>query len=187
MDKQDRIIPPHGGYEKLMSYQMAEIVYDATVVFCERFIDKRSRTVDQMVQAGRSGKQNIAEGSMFSGTSKKLELKLIGVARGSLEELLCDFRDFLRQRGLRLWGKDEQAAARIRGLAHEKNRSFATYRTYVENQDAETAANTIICVIHQTNYLLDQQLRQLEKRFIEEGGITERIYNVRKKARDQHD
>jgi four helix bundle protein len=94
------LIPPHGGYRDLKSYQMAEIVFDATMVFCDRFIDKRSRTNDQMVQAARSGKQNIAEGSMASGTSRKTELKLVGVARASLEELLLDFQDFLRQKGL---------------------------------------------------------------------------------------
>src|SRR5574337_1381220 len=105
-----RIIPPHGGYRDLRSYQMAEIVYDATVAFCDRFIDRRSRTHDQMVQAARSGKQNIAEGSMASGTSKKTELKLIGVARASLEELLLDFEDFLRQKGLPLWGKEHEQA-----------------------------------------------------------------------------
>src|SRR4030066_190066 len=100
-----KLIPPHGGYRDLKSYQMAEIVYDATVVFCDRFIDRRSRTHDQMVQAARSGKQNIAEGSMASATSKKTELKLMGVARASLEELLLDFQDFLRQQGLALWEK----------------------------------------------------------------------------------
>jgi len=97
---ENKIIPPHGGYPKLKSYQMAEIVYDATVKFCARFIDRRSRTVDQMVQAARSGKQNIAEGSMASGTSKETELKLVSVARASLEELLLDYQDFLRQHGL---------------------------------------------------------------------------------------
>ncbi len=100
-----QLIPPHGGYRELQSYQMAEIVYDATAVFCDRFIDRRSRTHDQMVQAARSGKQNIAEGSMASGTSKKTELKLIGVARASLEELLLDFQDFLRQKGCRYGAK----------------------------------------------------------------------------------
>jgi len=99
------LIPPHGGYRKLKSFQSAELVYDATVKFCDRFIDKRSRTHDQMVQAARSGRQNIAEGSQASGTSKKTELKLVGVARASLEELLLDYEDFLRQRGLALWGK----------------------------------------------------------------------------------
>jgi four helix bundle suffix protein len=177
------LIPPHGGYRNLKSYQTAEIVYDATVVFCNRFIDKRSRTHDQMVQAARSGKQNIAEGSMASGTSKKTELKLIGVARASLEELLLDYQDFLRQKGLALWEKGHEKAQAIRKMAWEKNRSYGTYMTYVEASSPETAANTLICLIHQANYLLDQQLRQLEKQFLEEGGFTERLYHARQQAR----
>jgi len=177
------LIPPHGGYRKLKSYQSAEIVYDATVIFCDHFIDRRSRTHDQMVQAARSGKQNIAEGSMASGTSKKTELKLIGVARASLEELLLDCQDFLRQRGLPLWEKDHLQAQRIRQLAWEKNRSYTTYRTYFEEAPPEVAANTLICLIHQANYLLDQQLRQLEKQFLEEGGFTEKLYHARQQAR----
>ncbi len=177
------LIPPHGGYRSLKSYQAAEIVYDATVVFCDRFIDKRSRTHDQMVQAARSGKQNIAEGSMASGTSKKTELKLIGVARASLEELLLDYQDFLRQRGFSLWEKDHPQAQVIRKLAWEKNRSYLTYKTYVEASSPETAANMLICLIHQANYLLDQQLRQLEKQFLEEGGFTEKLYHARQHAR----
>jgi len=183
MAEDKRIIPPHGGYENLKSYQMAEIAYDATVKFCELYLDRRSRTVDQMVQAARSGKQNIAEGSMVSGTSKKLELKLIGVARASLEELLNDYRDFLRQRGLLLWGKDHPKAKEVRGLAHSPNRSYTTYMTYVEDSTPEVAANAIICIIHQTNYLLDQQLRQLEQQFLQEGGITERMYRARTEKR----
>ena len=119
-----QLIPPHGGYRELQSYKMSEIVYDATVVFCDRFIDRRSRTHDQMVQAARSGKQNIAEGSMASGTSKKTELKLIGVARASLEELLLDYEDFLRQKGLTLWGKNHEQVQAARKLAHSKNRSY---------------------------------------------------------------
>ncbi len=178
-----QLIPPHGGYRTLQSYQMAEIVFDATVAFCDRFIDRRSRTHDQMVQAARSGKQNIAEGSMASGTSKKTELKLIGVARASLEELLIDFQDFLRQKGLSLWGKDHEQARKIRGLAHEKNRSYSTYKAYFEEDSPEVAANAAICLIHQTNYLLDQQLRALEKEFLKEGGFTERLYRVRKKVK----
>jgi len=167
----------------LKSYQMAEIVYDATVVFCERFIDRRSRTHDQMVQAARSGKQNIAEGSTASGTSKKTELKLIGVARASLEELLQDYQDFLRQKGLKAWAKDDPRAKSVRALAWKENRSYSTYRSYFEDQNPENAANAAICVIHQTNYLLDQLLRVLEKQFLEEGGFTERLYRVRSQAR----
>jgi four helix bundle suffix protein len=177
------LIPPHGGYRNLKSYQTAEIAYDATVVFCDRFIDRRSRTHDQMVQAARSGKQNIAEGSMASGTSKKTELKLIGVARASLEELLLDYQDFLRQKGLLLWEKNHPISQEIRKLAWAKNRSYRTYKTYIEELPPETAANTLICLIHQANYLLDQQLRQLEKQFLEEGGFTERLYRTRIQAR----
>ncbi|MBM4066587.1 MAG: four helix bundle protein [Planctomycetes bacterium] len=174
------LIPPHGGYRELQSYQMSEIVYDATTAFCNRFVDRRSRTHDQMVQAARSGKQNIAEGSMASGTSKKTELKLVGVARASLEELLLDFQDFLRQKGLKLWGKEHEQAQKIRKLAYAKDRSYMTYKTYVEHSPPEVAANALICLIHQANYLLDQQLRVLEKEFLKEGGFTERLYRTRK-------
>ena len=179
-----QLIPPHGGYRELQSYQMSEIVYDATVAFCDRFISRRSRTHDQMVQAARSGKQNIAEGCMASGTSKKFELKLIGVARASLEELLLDFQDYLRQKGLALWGKDHSKAKEVRRLCYQKNRSYKTYRSYIESPP-ETAANTMICLIHQTNYLLDQQLRTLEKDFLKEGGFTERLYRTRIQARNR--
>ncbi|HSG05057.1 MAG TPA: four helix bundle suffix domain-containing protein, partial [Nitrospiria bacterium] len=140
-------------------------------------------THDQMVQAARSGKQNIAEGSMASGTSKKFELKLVGVARASLEELLLDYEDFLRQKGLPLWEKASPRARAIRALAGEKNRSYKTYRTYIEKSSPETSANTLVCLIHQTNYLLDRQLRQLEARFLKEGGFTERLYRTRTKGR----
>jgi four helix bundle suffix protein len=164
---------------------MAEIIYDATVVFCDRFIDRKSRTNDQMIQAARSGKQNIAEGSMASGTSKKTELKLIGVARASLEELLLDYEDFLRQKSLPLWGKEHAKAKEIRALAWKENRSYSTYKSYFESSSPETAANAAICVLHQANYLLDQQLRALEKGFLEEGGFTERLYRVRSQARER--
>ena len=180
---QPHLIPSHGGYRELRSFQHAELVYDATVKFCERFIDRRSRTHDQMVQAARSGRQNIAEGSQASGTSKKTELKLVGVARASLEELLLDYEDFLRQRGLNLWRKDHPTAQVVRRLTYEKNRTYMTYRPYIEKASPEIAANTAICLIHQTNYLLDQQLRQLEKSFLEQGGFTERLYRERKKNR----
>jgi four helix bundle suffix protein len=179
------LIPAHGGYRQLKSYQMAEIVYDATVAFCERFIDRRSRTHDQMIQAARSGKQNIAEGSMASGTSRKMELKLVGVARASLEELLLDYQDYLRQHGLQLWDKDHPKAQAVRRLAYAKDRSYSTYKTYVEDGSPEVAANTLVCVIHQANYLLDQQLRQLGKQFLSDGGFTERLYRERSKARNK--
>ena len=129
-----------------------------------------------MVQAARSGRQNIAEGSQASGTSKKFELKLIGVARASLEALLLDYEDFLRHRGLVLWQKTRSLARLIRSLAYEENRSYETYRSYIETCSPKIAANTIICLIHQTNYLLDKQLKQLETAFLRAGGFTERLY-----------
>lgn len=178
------LIPPHGGYRELKSYQNAEIVDDATIKFCDKFIDRRSRTHDQMVQAARSGKQNIAEGTMASGTSKKTELKLVGVARASLEELLLDYEDFLRQKKLVLWEKNHTLAQAVRKRAYSENRSYTTYRTYVEESPPEVAANTMICLIHQTNYLLDQLLRQLEQQFLKEGGFTEKLYRARSAARN---
>ncbi len=183
MHKSEDLIGPHGGYQKLKSYQMAEIVYDATTVFCNRFIDRRSRTHDQMIQAARSGKQNIAEGSMASATSKKFELKLVSVARASLEELLLDYKDYLRQHGLQIWAKDSSEAQKIRSYAFIKYKSYMTYRTYIESSPPETASNTIICLIHQTNYLLDQLLRQLEKQYLKEGGFTEKLYQARNRTR----
>jgi four helix bundle suffix protein len=179
-----RVIPPHGGYRELKSYQMAEIVFDGTLAFCNRFISIRSRTHDQMVQAARSGKQNIAEGSMASGTSKKTEIKLIGVARASLEELLLDYQDFLRNQKLAVWPKEHPRAQEVRGLCYQGNRTYKTYRTYIEKETSEIAANTIVCVIHQTNYLLDQQLRTLEKEFLKEGGFTEKLYRARSEYRN---
>ena len=135
-----------------------------------------------MVQAARSGKQNIAEGSMASGTSKKTELKLVGVARASLEELLLDYQDFLRQHRLPLWPKDHPQAREVRQLAYKSHRSYSTYQSRVESSP-ETAANTLICLIHQANYLLDQQLRQLDKQFLEHGGFTENLYRARSRSR----
>jgi four helix bundle suffix protein len=176
-------IPPHGGYEDLLSFQKARIVYDATVRFCERFLQKRDRTVDQMVQAARSGKQNILEGCQASGTSKEAEIKLVNVARASLEELLEDYRDFLRVRKAPLWDKDSKEARFVRRLGAQRNRSYESYRTYIETRPAPIVANILICLIHQTNYLLDQQLRQLEKAFLEEGGLRERMTRARLSSR----
>ncbi|MBW2441018.1 MAG: four helix bundle protein [Deltaproteobacteria bacterium] len=183
MKKPDGFIDSHGGFHNLKSYQMAEIVFDATVAFCDRWISRRSRTHDQMVQAARSGRQNIAEGSVASGTSKKIELKLVGIARASLEELLLDYQDFLRQRDLPLWEKDHPEAQKVRKLAYASDRSYRTYKTYIESSAAEVAANALICLIHQSNYLLDRQLRQLEKRFLDQGGFTEKLYKARQHAR----
>jgi four helix bundle suffix protein len=178
-------IPPHGGYEDLLSFQKSRIVYDGTVRFCERFLDRRDRTVGQMVQAARSGKQNILEGSQASGTSKEAEIKLINVARASLEELLEDYRDFLRVRKLSLWEKESREARFVRRLGSRSNRSYESYATYIETRPAQVVANILICLIHQTNYLLDQQLRQLEKAFLSEGGLRERMTRARLSARSK--
>ncbi len=180
-----RFIPLHGGYQKLYSYQMAEIVYDATVHFCNKYIDKRSRTHDQMVQAARSGKQNIVEGSMASGTSKEMEIKLMGVARASLEELLNDYKDFLRVRGLPLWDKNDKRVIEIRRIGKERDKTYLSYKSYIENTSLEVVVNAIICIIHQTNYLLDQQIRRLEEDFVKEGGIRERMLKARLNERNK--
>lgn len=180
----DPLIRPHGGYKELLAFQMAEFVYDGTVAFTARYLDKKSRTVDQMVQAARSGRQNIAEGSVASGTSSKVELKLIGIARASQEELLLDYKDFLRQRGLVEWTKDDEKARFIRKLCYRANRTYETYKPYIEEKGPENAANTLICLTSQTSYLLDKLLRQLERQFLEEGGFTERLYRQRTRNRE---
>lgn len=179
MDESGRAIGRHGGYRKLRSFRTAQMVYDATVVFCDRFIDKRSRTRDQMVQAARSGVQNIAEGSMASGTSKKTELKLTGVARASLEELLLDYEDFLRQRRLRIWPKDSPEATAVRNLYRSDESDPYSIRTV----GAEKAANTLICLINQASFLLGRQMRKLEDAFLSEGGFSERLYQARQQRR----
>jgi four helix bundle suffix protein len=172
-------IPPHGGYEELCSYSKSQIIYDATVRFCDRFIDKRSRTHDQMVQAARSGNKNIAEGSRISGTSKESEIKLTNVARASLEELLGDYQDFLRQHGHALWDKNSREAQYVRKLGRKDNFSYDDVRDFIETRSAEVVANILISLIHQANYLLDRQRRRLEKDFIEEGGLRERMTRAR--------
>jgi four helix bundle suffix protein len=189
--KDGSFIPPHGGYRNLLSYRKAEIIYDATVRFCERFIDRYDRTRDQMIQAARCGKQNLIEGSIASGTSKKIELNLTGIARASLGELLGDYEDFLRVRKLLLWDKNSRQARTIRNLGsgkqmpHASYESYETYRSYIETGSPETAANTIICLIHQANYLIDRQIRRLEKDFLSDGGLSERMTKARIEARAQ--
>ena len=150
----DGFIPKHGGYQGLLSYRKAEIVYDATVKFCERLLEKRDRTVDQMVQAARSGKQNIAEASMASATSKETEIKLMNVARASLEELLVDYQDYLRTRDLRLWEKGSEEARFVRKLGADRDVSYETFREFFDTRSPEVVANIIVCLIHQTNFLL---------------------------------
>lgn len=186
-DDLNHLLPKHGGYRKLRSFQCAGTVYDGTVVFCDRFIEKRSRTHDQMVQAARSGVRNIAEGSVASGTSKKTELKLTNVARASLEELLGDYEDFLRQRGLRQWDKksSEALAVRRRYQSDGSDQSDSSDPYCLRSATPEAAANTPICLINQTTFLLHRQLQKLEQAFLKEGGFTERLYAARTQARQR--
>lgn len=173
------LIPKHGGFRNLRSFQTAQLVYDGTVFFCSKFVEKRSRTHDQMVQAARSGVQNIAEGSLASATSKKTELKLTGVARASLGELLLDYEDYLRQRGLKQWTKDSTEALRIRAALSGKS----DMSDWSDLSD-EKFANIMICLINQASYLLWKQMQRLEEDFLREGGFTERLYNKRKDFRN---
>ncbi len=202
------LIPKHGGYRNLKSFQIAQLVYDVTVRFCDRYIDRRSRTHDQMVQAARSGVQNIAEGSQASGTSKKMELKLTNVARASLEELRLDYEDFLRQRALPLWPKDDprrsalierrcataaEVAAWVREVRESGRggrggpsgrRESSTMSTPSRHPTyPEIAANAALVLIAVACGLLDRQLAALAEAFESEGGFTERLYRVRRQAR----
>ena len=173
-------IPTHGGYRHLLSYQKAEIIYDGTVYFTNRFFHKYDRTVGQMVQAARSGKQNIAEGSMASATSKETEIKLTNVARASLEELQIDYEDFLRTQKLPLWDKDHRLVARLRELNKSvPNANYETFIKAIEHESPEICANTMITLIKICTYLLKQQIKQLETAFIKEGGLRERMTKAR--------
>jgi four helix bundle suffix protein len=178
-------LPPRGNYRGLIAYQKAEVVYDITYRFCVRFLTKGDRTIDQMVQAARSGKQNIAEGAKAGLTSSEMEIKLTNVARASLEELLTDYHDFLRVRDLRLWNKNSKEALFVRDLSRRAEATFEVYRQFVETRPAEVVANIAICLIHQANYLLDQKLRKLQKDFVENGGIRERMTRARLQHRNR--
>ena len=179
------IVLPHGNYQELESYQNSVIIFDATQVFCTNFLKKGDRTIDQMIQAARSGKQNIIEGCMASGISTETEIKLVGVARASLEELVEDYRDFLRTHNLPQWDKDDPRTQQIRQLAKQKNKTYETYKSYFSADNPELFCNTMISLIHQTNYLLDRQIKSLEKKFTEKGGIRERMSRARKSYRVQ--
>ncbi len=173
------IIPPHGDYQTLLSYQKAEVVYDITFRFAHKHLAKGDRTIDQMIQSSRSGKQNILEGSKAGLTSTEMEIKLTNVARASLEELLADYRDYLRVRDHAIWEKESREARFVRQMGRKTPQSYELYRDLVESRPPEVVANLTICLIHQTNYLIDQQLRGLEKRFLDNGGIRERMTRAR--------
>ena len=198
MPEPDSVFLPHGGYRKLRSYRLAGVVFDATVVFCDRFIEKGSRTHDQMVQAARSGVRNISEGSGLAATSRKLEMNLTNVARASLsDELLPDFESFLRQNRLVLWPKEDRKTIAMRErLRHEKVHGLpptpsdrprceglATFTSFIARADAEVAANAMICLIHQTIFLPTGQLRSQEQTFLRDGGFTENLHRQRTNRR----
>jgi restriction system protein len=187
-----------GGYRRTCSFQTATIIYDATYWFCESFLNSRSRTIDQMVQAARSGRQNIAEGSRAAATSSQTELRLVNVARASLEELLLDYEDFLRQRKLSLWPPQSENASAVRSVPSrfKNDRSdlsnlsdltdqerWKLYTPWLDHKHPEVRANALICLIHQANYLLDQQIDALEKQFVEGGGYSEQLAAARLQER----
>jgi four helix bundle suffix protein len=181
----DRLLPPRGDYQTLLSFQKAEVVYDITFRFAHKFLAKSDRTIDQMIQSARSGKKNILEGSKAAITSKETEIKLTGVARASLEELLDDYRDFLRARDLPIWDKSSKEAQYVRKLGRKTPPTYEDYREFVETRPRGVVANIALCLIHQTNYLVDQQLRRLEKDFLEQGGLRERMTRLRLRRRNQ--
>ena len=177
-------IPAHGGYKHLISYQKAEIIYDGTVYFTNRFFKKYDRTVDQMVQAARSGKQNIVEASMASATSKETELKLTNVARASLEELMIDYQDFLRTHNLPLWDMKHKLTMRFRELNKIPNTTYETFRKAIENENPEICANVMIGLIKVVSFLLDKQIKSLATAFLKEGGLRERMAKARVEVRN---
>ena len=194
---------PSGGFRKTASFQTATLIYDATYWFCEKFLDPRSRTVDQMVQAARSGRQNIAEGSRASATSSQTELRLVNVARASLEELLLDYEDYLRHRRIPQWLPDGPEASEVRAIPRTFRKDpsdqsdlndlsdqerWALYARWLDHADPAIRANATICLIHQANYLLDRQIAALEAAFVEDGGYSEQLATERLRHRkDQSD
>ncbi len=181
----DRLLPPRGDYRTLLSFQKAQIVYDITFRFAHKFLSKGDRTIDQMIQSARSGKQNILEGSKAALTSKEMEIKLTNVARASLEELLNDYFDYLRARDLKIWDKDSKEAQYVRNRGRKTQQTYEDYREFVETRPPEVVANIVLCLIHQTNYLLDQQMRRLENDFVQHGGLRERMTRARLQHRNK--
>lgn len=175
----ERLLAKRGDYQTLLSFQKAEVIYDITFRFAHKYLTKGDRTVDQMIQSARSGKQNILEGSKAAQTSKETEIKLTNVGRASLEELLADYRDYLRVRDHAIWDKNSKEAQYVRRLGRKTPHTFELYREIFESRPPEVIANIAICLLHQTHYLLDQQLRTLEQEFVKQGGLRERMTRVR--------
>jgi four helix bundle suffix protein len=178
-------LPALGNYQSLLCYRKAEVVYDLTQVFCRRFLIRGDRTIDQMVQAARSGKQNIVEGAKAAKLSKEMELKLTGVARASLEELLIDYGDYLRTHRAAAWDKDSKEAKYVRGLGGNAEMKFNDIRDLAESRPGPIVANMAICLVHQANYLLDRLISRLERDFLKEGGLRERMTRARLEYRSR--
>ena len=178
----DSIYRPNGGYKHLLTYQKAEIIFDLTFLFCHRYLQKSDRTFDQMIQAARSGKQNIAEGSLAAATSAATEIHLTNVARASLEELLLDYQDYLRSRKLTVWqyGSKEQLFMRSACIKHNDSKFFLDI---AQTRNDQVIANMAICLLKQCTVLLYRQLQALEENFLKNGGFRENMYRIRSEKR----
>ena len=175
-----------GNFRKLLTYQKAEIIYDITFYFCHKYLRVGDRTIDQMVQAARSGKQNIVEGCKFSLTSSEIEIKLINVAKSSLQELMMDYEDYLRTRKHRQWEENSVEITKMRELLRNKRYGTDFYMKIVETRPPETIANIVISMIKQNDYLLHKQLETLEKDFLENGGLREKMSRMRLEHRKKN-
>lgn len=178
----EELIPRRGNYKKLLSYQKTEVIFEMTYYFCHHYLQRGDRTIDQMVQAARSGKQNIVEGCAASATSNKTEIKLVSVAKASLQELLEDYEDYLRTRGHRQWEEGSKELEAMRRLGREHN-DAPFFMKLVQTRPPETIANMAIVLIKQADYLLFRQLQRLADDFLEEGGFNERMMRMRKAKR----
>lgn len=178
----NELIPRSGNYKKLLSYQKADTIFQITYFFCQHFLSKGDRTVDQMIQAARSGKQNIIEGCNASPTSSKTEIKLINVAKASLKELLEDYEDYLKTRNHRQWEKGSNEYEAMRNLGCKHNEA-EFYMSLIATRPPETIANIAIILINQADYLLFRQLERLSDDFIKNGGFAERMTRLRKMQR----
>ena len=180
--KMDSLIPKTGNYEQLLSYQKSRAIYDMTYYFCMNYVRRNDRTFDQMVQAARSGKQNIVEGCAASSTSSKTEIRLISVAKASLKELLEDYKDYLRVNGHRQWEMESEEMRAMRDLGKRHNDS-EFFMALAKTRPPQTIANMAIVLIMQTDYLLFRQLQALSERFLEDGGFSERMTRMRLQRR----
>lgn len=184
MGSNDDFLPQRGNYRDLIAFKKTECIYDITYYFANKYLSKGDRTIDQMIQAARSGRQNIAEGTAASSTSKETEIKLLNVAKASLQELLLDYEDYLRVRGLTLWDANSDKAIQTRE-ACVKHLDSEYYRKAVEIRTPETVCNIAITLIHQADLLLKRLIDRAKEDFLKYGGIKEQMYQARKRSRDR--